>query len=103
MNLLENQQLQANGRQEKIHRTITVKRGKAEYTVPRILEPADKTIHLREEGPTVQVCGDSAVAGEVDRWSIRFGKELQRNSWPISEDVTPTAEKKNRTSYLEDR
>ena len=31
---------------------------------PRDLGPADTTIHTREEGPTVQLCGDSEVASK---------------------------------------
>ena len=39
--------------------TAKKKKGKTEDKVPRILEPADKSIHIREEGPTAQLCGDS--------------------------------------------
>ena len=31
---------------------------------PRILGPADVTIHARDDGPTEQLCGDSDVACE---------------------------------------
>ena len=38
---------------------------KVDDKAPRVLGPADTIIHTREEGPTVQPCGDSEVAG---RW-----------------------------------
>ena len=49
----------------RIHRTRTgrKKEGKAKEQVPRKLGPAVKTSHTRGEGPTVQLCGDSEVAG----------------------------------------
>ena len=49
-----------------IHRTRIGRKEKhkVEGKVPRILGPADKAIHFREEGPKVQLCGDSDVAGK---------------------------------------
>ena len=35
---------------------------KVDEKTPRVLGPADTIIHTREEGPTVQFCGDSEVA-----------------------------------------
>ena len=37
---------------------------KVDNKAPRVLGPADTIIHTREEGPTVQLCGDSEVAGK---------------------------------------
>ena len=46
------------------HRKIEKKDGDKKFKkkTPRDLGPADKTIHTRENGPTVQLCGDSNVA-----------------------------------------
>ena len=41
-----------------------VKGKKVDDEAPRVLGPADTIIHTREEGPTVQPCGDSEVAGK---------------------------------------
>ena len=37
---------------------------KVEEKTPRDLGPSDTTIHTREDGSTVQLCGDSEVACE---------------------------------------
>ena len=45
------------------HSTIpSTKTGRKKKDKPRTLVPADKTIHIREDGPTVHLCGDSEVA-----------------------------------------
>ena len=46
------------------HKTRTGKKKNVDDKAPRILGPAVKTIHTREEGPTAQQCGDSEVAGK---------------------------------------
>ena len=46
------------------HKTRTGNKKNVDDKAPRILGPAHKTIHTREEGPTVQLFGDSEVAGK---------------------------------------
>ena len=46
-----------------IHRTNTGKE-KVDDKAPRVLRPADTIVHTREDGPTVQRCGDNEVAGK---------------------------------------
>ena len=86
-----------------IHRTRTGKKrkNKAKDKAPRILGPADKTIHIREERLTVQLRGDSEVAGKWINGQHALGQEY--NGWPNSEDIILLVEKKNRASYLEDQ
>ena len=62
---------------------------------------ADKTIHIREEGPTVQLCGDSKVAeswlnghyalGHKHRGRVGHNQKTLLSWW------------KNRTSHLKDQ
>ena len=50
-----------------IHRKEKGKGKKVDEKTAKVLGPADTTIHIREEGLTVQLCGDSEVAGEMDQ------------------------------------
>ena len=45
-------------------RNSTVKGKRGDDKAPRVLGSADKTIHIPGEGPTVQLCGDTKVAGK---------------------------------------
>ena len=50
---------------------------KVDKKTPRDLELADTTIYTREEGPTVQRCGDSEVVGKwINGW-YSLGKKHQ--------------------------
>ena len=49
-----------------VHRTSTGKE-KVDDKAPRVLGPADTIIHTREEGTTVQLCGDSEVAKPISK------------------------------------
>ena len=88
-----------------IHRTRTGKKknDKAEDKAPRILGPADKTIHIREEGPTVQLCGDSEVAGKWINGQYALGQKYRGRFGQIHKTVILMVDKKKRTSYLKDR
>ena len=44
-----------------IHRTNTEKGKTVDDKAPRVLRPADTIVHGREEGPTVQLLGDSGM------------------------------------------
>ena len=39
--------------------------------------PADKTVHTREDGPTVQLCGDSEVAGKRNNGQYYLGQKFR--------------------------
>ena len=61
-----------------IHRTRTrwKRKENSKDRVPRKLGPADKTIHIREEGTTVQLCGENEVA---EKWiNGQHAVEIQR-------------------------
>ena len=58
------------------HRTRTGKKKKNEDKAPRTLGPAEKTIHIREEGPTVQLCGDSEAVSVL--WGRNTDEELAK-------------------------
>ena len=65
-----------------VHRTRIgdkKKKLKVENEEPRVVGPPDTSIHIREEGPTVQQCGDSNVA-EMGKWSFCNGTEVWRGS-----------------------
>ena len=57
-----------------LHRTKAVKKKEVDDKAPRVLGPADQTIHIREEEPTVQVCGDSTMASML--WNRSTEKKL---------------------------
>ena len=54
------------------------KKDKTGDNVPRTLVPADKTIHIREDGPTVHLCGDSEVAVKWINGQYALGQKKQR-------------------------
>ena len=45
---------------------------------PRDLGPEDVTVHRRDEGPTVQLCGDGKCGMQVDQWRILPGESTKR-------------------------
>ena len=73
------------------HSTLTrigkERKGKTEYRAPRILGPADRTIHIREEGPTVQRCGDSEVAVKWLNGQYALGQKCRGKNWPYLKDL----------------
>ena len=56
-------------------------RKKDKEKTPRDLEPADTTIHTREDGPTIHQCGDSNV---TCKWINGQYSLVQRKNWPSS-------------------
>ena len=63
-----------------VHRTRIgkKKKGTVDCKESRILGPSDKSIHTREEGPTVHLFGDSNVAEKMYHWSLLSGTKLHR-------------------------
>ena len=51
---------------------------KIEDKTPRDLGPEHTTVHIRSEGPTVQLCGDCSVACKWINGEIFSGDEAQR-------------------------
>ena len=86
-----------------IHRTRTrwKRKENSKDRVPRKLGPADKTIDIREEGTTVQLCGENEVAEKWINGQHAVGNT--EKTWTQSKDATLMVEKKNRTSCLKDR
>ena len=74
---------------------LGVTRGtKVEDKAPRVLGPADKNIHIRDEGPTVLLCGDS------DDGHYDLGQKYKGRIGQIQKTFLLLVEKKNRKSCL---
>ena len=87
-----------------IHRKRKIKGigKKVKEKIPRDLGPADSTIHTREDGPTLQLCGWRLCYVQMDQWALFSGAEVQEENWPKTKDPTLMVEKKVCLSDLED-
>ena len=89
------------------HRKEKGKGKKVDDKAPRVLGPADTIIHAREEGPTVQRCGDSEVAckrtkGQYylgQKYRGRFGRKKSRGK--IVHDVKHIFREHNQDIFRE--
>ena len=59
-----------------------------------MLGPADRTIHIREEGPPVQLRGYSEVEGKWINGQYALGTNNTGKNWPDSKDVKLMVEEK---------
>ena len=66
---------------------------------PRKLGPADATVYTREDGPTVQLCGDSEVVGKWINGKNSLGQKYQEK-WDDSANFAPMVEKEESQPYL---
>ena len=64
--------------------------------------PADKTVHTREDGPTVRLCGDSEVAGKRNNGQCYLGQKFRGTIGQIQKNIVLMAEMENRKFHLED-
>ena len=60
-----------------VHRKEKGKGKNIDDKTPRVLGAADTTAHTREEGPTVQLCGDSEVAGKWINGQYSLGQKCR--------------------------
>ena len=61
------------------HRKVKREKTYAGSKPPRELGPADATVYTREDGPTVQLCGDSEVVGKWMNGKNSLGRKYQEN------------------------
>ena len=77
-----------------------------EHTVnektPRDLGPADTTIHAREEGPTVQECGDSDVTCKWINGMYSFGQTYRGRIGQIQKNIALMVEREERQPDFKD-
>ena len=66
---------------------------------PRDLGPEDITVHTREGGPAVQLCGDSGV--QMDQWRICPRIKVQTDIWVNSKNLTLMVEERSSHTDLE--
>ena len=86
-----------------VHRKEKEKGKKVDDKAARALGPADTIIHTREDGPTVQLCGDSEVAGKLINGQYSLGLKHRRNIWPYSKKrCSHGVEKEDQNSHLKD-
>ena len=64
-------------------------------------EPADTIVYTREEGPTVQLCGDSEVAGKWISGQYSLG-QMFRGTLAKFKNIVLMVEKEDRNSHLQD-
>ena len=80
------------------HRKTEKKDGERRFKkkTSRDLGPRDTTVHTREGGPTVQVCGDSNVACKWIYGEHAQGtKYKERYNWENSKNLAPMAEERS--------
>ena len=76
-----------------VHRKRKEKKKKVDDKAARVLGPADKTIHIREEEPTVQLCGDSGVARKWNSGLISLGQRYRGRTGQIQNTLHSLWEK----------
>ena len=81
------------------YRRYTTNTVKIDDKVPKILVPADAIIHTREEGPTVQPCGDSELAGTWINGQCSMRLKC-RGKMTRSKNIVLFVEKEDRKSHL---
>ena len=85
-------------------RRATKKRGRktqAGLKTPRKLRPAAATIYTREDGPIVQLCGDSEVVGKWINGRTVWDRSIRKN-WADSKKHAPMVKKEDSQPYLKD-